>query len=407
MDIAALHKYQNIYTKVRMLIEHHYVIKRIKGETFNVFEILNLQTHEVRTHSSFIAELLNPKGSHLMGDVFLKSFISLLPDIHNFDTSNASVFVEFHIGKIDKLTNYGGRIDILIRDIQGQTICIENKIDASDQEMQVVRYCNYNTHNNTVIYLTKFGEDPDDSSRGNLESGKDFYNFSYENDIINWLNDCLELAYDKPILRESIKQYKLLISKITYQLDNDLNKDLENLIKKNIEESLQIANRFDNVVSGLQEKFRDDLFKALEEQKNILFPNYSIKKNKKPGDKHSGIWISRGNQNLEIGIECFSGRGNVGGILYIGVFKDPKCTQELHTELPNRMSNWWIHYEKLRFDNKVIKLSDPHFLKLLVALYDENSENLGNPFLEEVLSQIVDFLNTYIPLISKPYDATK
>lgn len=45
-----------------------------KGELFNTFSILKMETAENKTHSNFIAELLNPKGSHLKGSIFLERF---------------------------------------------------------------------------------------------------------------------------------------------------------------------------------------------------------------------------------------------------------------------------------------------------------------------------------------------
>lgn len=44
------------------------------GNAFNVFEIINVTTDEVRLHSKFIAELLNPNGSHGQQDLFLSLF---------------------------------------------------------------------------------------------------------------------------------------------------------------------------------------------------------------------------------------------------------------------------------------------------------------------------------------------
>ena len=38
--------------------------KRKEGDYFNVFNTIGLWSEEVRLHSKFIAELLNPKGSH-------------------------------------------------------------------------------------------------------------------------------------------------------------------------------------------------------------------------------------------------------------------------------------------------------------------------------------------------------
>lgn len=50
-------------------------IAKITGERFNIFRVLGVSTKEVKTHSAFIAELLNNKGSHGCGDKFLVCFI--------------------------------------------------------------------------------------------------------------------------------------------------------------------------------------------------------------------------------------------------------------------------------------------------------------------------------------------
>ena len=49
-------------------------VKR-RGENFNVFNVLGLWSEEVRLHSSMLAELLNPEGSHGCCEAFLKKFI--------------------------------------------------------------------------------------------------------------------------------------------------------------------------------------------------------------------------------------------------------------------------------------------------------------------------------------------
>ena len=52
--------------------------KRKRGENFNVFKVLGLQTSEVRLHSALIAELLRPDGDHGLGDKFMKAFLDVL-----------------------------------------------------------------------------------------------------------------------------------------------------------------------------------------------------------------------------------------------------------------------------------------------------------------------------------------
>ncbi len=56
----------NIVSNLLDLVTHtdtkYKEIDKVTGFNFNVFEILGLSTSEVRLHSSFIAQLLNPKG---------------------------------------------------------------------------------------------------------------------------------------------------------------------------------------------------------------------------------------------------------------------------------------------------------------------------------------------------------
>ena len=91
--------------------------ERKRGEWFNVFNVLGVSTDEVRTHSAFIAELLNPQGSHGCGDEFLKAFIEAIPSLNGFDieTMRAKTQVELFIGQIDKEYTEGGRLDIIQR----------------------------------------------------------------------------------------------------------------------------------------------------------------------------------------------------------------------------------------------------------------------------------------------------
>ena len=50
----------------------------LSGENFNVFRVLGLESREVRMHSAFLGELLNPAGSHGLGATFLELFVELM-----------------------------------------------------------------------------------------------------------------------------------------------------------------------------------------------------------------------------------------------------------------------------------------------------------------------------------------
>ena len=115
--------------------------------------MIELTSDEVRLHSKFLAELLNPKGSHGQGSKFLDLFIQQF-DIKNVDSETSKVSVEESIG--NKTPTTGGRIDILIEDTNKHTIIIENKIYASDQENQLLRYYNY-SRDNIFYFLRRTG----------------------------------------------------------------------------------------------------------------------------------------------------------------------------------------------------------------------------------------------------------
>jgi hypothetical protein len=82
------------------IIKHQSDLEKVKGEKFNVFSILGLERNENRTHSAFLAELLNPFGSHLMGNKFLEYFLGIIPETA-IDIKTVKVKTEHDIGPRD------------------------------------------------------------------------------------------------------------------------------------------------------------------------------------------------------------------------------------------------------------------------------------------------------------------
>ena len=126
MDIKHLDGFLGSIQRLSKVYEN---IARLSGEGFNMFNILKVESSEVRMHSRFITELLNPGGSHGQGDVFLKLFLKSLINITRikdmeidipteklemFNCEQASVFAEHFVGKINETGTAGGRIDIVI-----------------------------------------------------------------------------------------------------------------------------------------------------------------------------------------------------------------------------------------------------------------------------------------------------
>lgn len=285
-------------------------ISRLKGENFNIFSILGLESAENKTHSTFIGELLNPEGSHGMQEVFLRLFIRQLEteklnqqkkisikspldadERIKFRTEGARVKLEFPIGEIDIEKKTGGRIDIFLEDKNGKCIAIENKIYAPEQPMQIPRY---KTPTNEVVFLTLDGTDA--KERGKLEAGKDYFLLSYRDNIKDWLQACLKEVADFPILRETIKQYIILIKKLTGQLASQEMKDQIareiGRTSENFKAAIEIKNNIDGAMIQLQTDFWDELYQAIKTeedwQADIIFNNPDIKNSKSIINRENG-----------------------------------------------------------------------------------------------------------------------
>ena len=66
--------------RVKTIVACHEQAARRQGLKFNVFDILDRTRDEVKGHSAFLAELLNPRGSHGQGGQFLRLFIEQLKE---------------------------------------------------------------------------------------------------------------------------------------------------------------------------------------------------------------------------------------------------------------------------------------------------------------------------------------
>lgn len=235
-----LNTLNDFFQKASEIIKEHERKLDAEGLRFNIFSILNLQSKEVRLHSNFIGELINPKGVHTFGNIFFKLFLQEI--IHtdsrsilfNFNTGNYVVEIEKYIGIISKDSRHGGRIDIIITDNNKNQIIIENKIFANDQRYQLLRYYNYNP-NAHLLYLTLNGMPPSLASTNNeIKRDEDFFCIAYKSTIVNWLEKCLKICSEKPRIQSTITQYLNIIQDYTDQNINSLKmNNLVNLLSEN------------------------------------------------------------------------------------------------------------------------------------------------------------------------------
>jgi hypothetical protein len=248
-----------------------------RGEYFNVFDVLKLSRNEVRFHSAFIAELLNPSGSHGLGDKFLKAFIEIIFGNRDqkfsgndfmkvFDTKSATVEVEHDIGLISENEEEGGRIDIFLEDANNHAIIIENKIDACDQHNQLIRYGNYaeKFDKYELLYLTKNGSAASEGSAG--KDAKDYTPISYRHDILEWLKECIRISAMIPSVRETIYQYIINLKEILDIMDEENMNKIVNVAtdEKYLDATLDIFNNWGPIMAKLRSNFIQELKKEAQ-----------------------------------------------------------------------------------------------------------------------------------------------
>lgn len=195
---------------------------------YNIFKVLKIEYLEASVHTPFLADLLNPRGNHSQGELFLDAFFRIIADkklaFLNIDYNNIQIKNEYFTTK--------GIIDILIlnNDVDSTNrfvVIIENKIFASDQEDQLKRYYDYalndlklSEEQIKIIYLKPSKGIP--SSRSLSED--DFHYLvdrgilkllGYNPDILHMLFTCNKKVVSEK-LRQTIFQYIEVIKEFNY-----------------------------------------------------------------------------------------------------------------------------------------------------------------------------------------------
>jgi hypothetical protein len=337
---------KHLLDQVKSLNDRYKKINELTGENFNVFRILKLESSEVRMHSAFLAELLNPNGSHGQRDTFLKLFLKSFCFKNNpIDSESCKVEVEKHTGFIREDGTEGGRIDIVITDNHNHQIIIENKIYAGDQANQLYRYYRYSPKAD-LIYLTLEGNEPSDLSKNELSIGIDFKCYSYAYHITEWLEECRKEVAVLPIIRESITQYLNLIKYLTNQTLNDtMAEELHTLLLSNLESSFIIADNLDRALTTLVEKLNQELIIVAKELGLGYVNNIDFEKN------YKGFWFWKDEwQHVNIGFQF----RNYDKELHYGFSakKEPEKLPAILRESFKQKNSfkselWWPLYEKM------------------------------------------------------------
>ena len=268
-----MQSYRNILALSRLIRQKYQYIEQATGYNFNIFSILDRERYEVTTHSYFLYELLSPHGSHGQSDRFLQLFLEKILNLQDYgDLKTAKV-------ERESLTSQSRRIDFVIE--TGQVIIgIEMKIDADDQKNQLADYykeLEYRTNEKKSVklyYLTLDGKDASSYSLGSLDEGI-VENISFEKEIFDWIKLCMEVSVDISIVREALKQYLVLIEKLTGKKENMMEELSELLLQgNNLADAIALEKSIEKAKIKIQKRFWLKLQEKLDE--TFVFVNFDF-----------------------------------------------------------------------------------------------------------------------------------
>jgi PD-(D/E)XK nuclease superfamily len=216
--------YSDLIKRYRDFLQTWYSNDQTEASRFNLFSILKIQWREAQVHTPFLAELLNPQGTHSQGELFYKEFIrTVLPNQEIFENVNTKYL---YVKDEEGIKN--GYIDIFIHHKDKANpfvIIIENKILAGNQDKQLSRYyeslkrmSEIDSDKMRILYLSLIEGLPSEQSiekelREELIQKGILITISYKKEIINWLRSCIELV-KAPKVHSSLTQYLLTLETI-------------------------------------------------------------------------------------------------------------------------------------------------------------------------------------------------
>jgi len=361
--------------------------KFIRGEKFNIFDVIGISTYEVSLHSALLAELFNPHGGHGVKDSFLKEFIALIPEkfsscISSFDTELATIKKEVYIGS--KTDDSGGRLDILIES-DDKAILIENKIYANDQKNQMHRYYNYAKNRYKggfiLIYLTLYGDDASEESLTDLTEDK-YLRLSYKQDIYRWINSCIRIATLKPLVRETLNQYLQTIKKITYMTIDDKKIFINYLATKDNIEAL--ATTMNNIEDVKNQIISEELQPQLVEMAKKLKLVYLVEQDENWSEIYSSFTFKNSIWSRYSIIAQFEKKNFSNMIIGLHHDEQVRC-KRVHSKLSKlfaKQSNTWV-WDDFRYKN--------WDLNTMVDIYNGNLVKAFEEVIINILNSVKDY----------------
>ena len=179
--------YRVVDAKRKHLSEALRHVDQYLSTDFNVFHFIAPNENKI---SDVLRELLDPKGVHGQGRVFLEAFLKRL-EIEVEPKCEPKVTRE--VRTVRSETSFR-RMDILI-DLGTTGVAIETKLGAADQANQIASYHEELTRRYgsayRVVYLTPSGNLPTEYTAGPSPADDRLHpSWSFGKEILEWLEEC-------------------------------------------------------------------------------------------------------------------------------------------------------------------------------------------------------------------------
>lgn len=252
-------------------IVEEYNSKREKlGLDYNVFTLMDIERRELETHEYMIYSILNYPT---LRERFIESFLFNMALPKSFVREQWTVDREYDIGKY-------GRLDLFFKPIGHSKKCVvvELKIDAWDQERQIKRYEDYVRKHGyeayRIIYLTLDGRDPEEQSYDGMEHPRWLVRKSFGEDVVGWLENCIEICQSNNVDAGFIQQYKILLEKLTRE--EKMENDVVKLIKssRELRACLQIEQALHEIKGQILFEFMDAIYHAMKKERCKAIEEY-------------------------------------------------------------------------------------------------------------------------------------
>lgn len=307
----------------------HKVLREEMKVDFNPLTVLLGAHDETRLHARFIGHLLDPKGNHCCGELFLEKF---LEQVAAAGWAPEEGFKKEPLRDVRVSLEHSfddGRLDLVLES-KTWMLVIENKIYAIEQPDQLARYHGYlvnhkKERDGRVIYLTLDGKDAATQNKQHPP-----LLVSYKEHIFKWLEECLAVSWRWPNINIALQQYQRVVADLTGQNLSGMNA-MKNIVEETVFRNpilLRDYWRLDGAVSAIRKQLK---MKYLDELKDSLRQSgYQADVLQRcPGDptewKHTELLVSKprsfqSGQEFEVWIEFHE----EWRVAYIGIEKAHK-----------------------------------------------------------------------------------